>query len=163
MAQLSLSCPIPATTTTTTSAPTTTTTTTAAPTTTTTTTVAPTTTTTTIAPTTTTTTTLAPVVATFFVNNTSLTTNVNVDVTIDAIQRIAPQNCPLNSVETLTPTVNVAGDTSSLVEYNVVGYSVSSASLFINPNTYTPSSLSPVTFNNVDLTTNSSIELTINP
>jgi hypothetical protein len=88
---------------------------------------------------------------------------VDVDVSVNGSQVIASQNCALNSVQTLTPTVNVAGDTSVLVEYNVVGYSVTSASLFINPNTYTPSSLSPVTFNNVNLTTDASIELTINP
>jgi hypothetical protein len=120
-----------------------------------------TTTTTTIAPTTTTTT-AAPIIATFRVNNTSLTTDISVDVNINSSQVIASQNCPLNSIQTLTPTVNVTGDTSVLLEFNAVGFSVSSSSsLYIAPTTYTPTLTSPITFTGVDLTAGTSIELTI--
>jgi hypothetical protein len=119
--------------------------------------------TTTTTSTTTSTTTPAPVNATFRVNNTSLITSVTSNVSINDSQIIAPQTCAPNGVQNLTPTVNVSGYTDVSVQFSIVGYSVSSATLYVFPTTYYPSSLSPVTFDHVDLTANENIELTIHP
>lgn len=114
---------------------------------------------------------VTPLDRNFRVNNTSLTTNLQVSVSVDDVQQITSTLVPANSVVTLG-NLNTSSWNNVILDYYITGYTPSSASLYIAPTTIgAPTSISSsvINYTYVDLTLNynlnpsENIDLTINP